>query len=288
MRCAGELCCIVVHHRNFPDVLDTVTDLLHQGIASTDILVVDNSGDRDLVLKLRSALPEGVQLEIVPNRGYGHAANAGLDAISRRSKLPSSVLISTHETRIREGSIAELAGHLEADEGLAAVGPLLVQREEPFAIWSAGGKLSPLLRRPVHVLSVPSTPSPRDWLDGAFVLYRYAPLASRRFDELYEMYFEETDLHLKLSADGWRIAVVPTVVVAQSTNGTPPRYLGRNAFLFSHRHSGDLRLAPYLARESLRLWVRGDARSTRLDAQREFWKGVLDGWRATKKSGYAR
>ena len=68
------LAAVVIHHRRFPEVLDTVCSVVEAGVPVESVLVVDNSEDDDTARGLRAAAV-GWRVHTMPNRGYGAAAN---------------------------------------------------------------------------------------------------------------------------------------------------------------------------------------------------------------------
>ncbi|WP_322409922.1 glycosyltransferase family 2 protein [Microbacterium invictum] len=268
---------IVVHHKNFPQVTLTVDDLLSTGIPANNVVVVDNSEDEGTEDKLRHYLHPQIKLLTAPNYGYGMAANAGLDEIFGRDAPVESILISSHETRFPPKTLGVLVAQLDRDSSIGAAGPVLFMKDEPDQLWSAGGSLSKYLKRPVHRMQIPSDPVSATWLDGAFVLYRAEAIRSARFDPVYRMYYEETDLHLRLGAAGWRVSVVPQAIVYQATAGAPPFYVGRNGYLFGKRYTTIVQRWAALGREALRFAVRGHGRTSRRAAVRAYVQGMIDG-----------
>jgi GT2 family glycosyltransferase len=266
-----QLATVVVHHRRYPGVLETIRALIEQGCDPRAFVVVDNSEDPEVLAQLRDGLPANVTLIDTPNRGYGPAVNVALDALDRldAARDRAFVLVSTHEALPRPGAVARLVEALERDAGLAVAGPALVM-ETPhgLATWSLGGRLTPRLNEPRHrgegtaPAAIESEPT-RDceWLDGAFCLYRRAALPPAPFSPDFFMYFEETELHARLRAAGHRLACVPAAVVEQSSGGAPPFLLARNLQLFQRRHGTRLHrlvtVPAVIARKAIRRRVRG-------------------------------
>ena len=233
---------IVVHHRGYDTVGGTVRSLLDEGIPPARLLVVDNSPDVDAPSRLDAALGVDVRVLRVPNRGYGAAANAGVEEIRRCCPEADAILISTHECRVEPGAVTALSAVLDGDGRVGLVGPILVTGEWDV-VWSAGGVLTPVLGIPRHTghrlarSELPDTTARQcDWLDGAFVLYRAAALSHERFDENFFMYMEEVDLHLRLADRGWHVVCEPAAVVWQTSGGIPPYSLARNMQMLSARH----------------------------------------------------
>lgn len=234
----SDVACIVVHHRSPDTVIQTVSALESSGIAPTGILVVDNSGDDEVVRRLEERGTTAIQ---TANRGYAAAAHVGLEELRRSGRLRPFTLIATHEVLPEAGAVRELRDVIASDESIAVAGPTLLHGA-PARTWSKGGRLSPVLRLPSHHRddSGAGRSVDRDWLDGAFTLYRTTDLETHRLDEVYFLYFEETDLHTRLRRAGKRVVWVPGAAVQQESSGTPPRLIGRNLFLFHHKLFTDM------------------------------------------------
>jgi GT2 family glycosyltransferase len=241
---------VVVHYRNYELIGPTLLSLIDQGLPASNIVVVDTSEEPAKREALRALVPSGAHVMFVANRGYGSGVNAGLDYWSEVSALdPTFMLVATHEVLPQANAIRELRLALVQDKGIAAAGPtLLCGVGESTFVWSRGGRLSPRLGLPQHhghrdalVDVTDAEPEDRQWLDGAFVLYRTEALASNRFNEDFFMYMEETDLHLRLQREGYRLSWVPTATVWQSSNGVPPFYFARNLrMLYEQSHRSAL------------------------------------------------
>jgi GT2 family glycosyltransferase len=279
---------VVVHHRSQDTVLKTIESLLAEGIAATQLLVVDNS---EMPIKheedLRASLPCGVQLLTMPNRGFAGAVNAGIAAISDRTDDVQYVLVATHEVIVKDGAIVTLIQALSENGQRMAAGPtLLVADRLAYRVWSCGGYLSPVLRIPRHrgYLQSPSAiktaeVTEREWLDGALVLYRWSEIATHQMDESYFLYLEEVDYHLAIRARGGQVVWVPLARTYQASNGMPLFYLARNLQIF-HRRWGraGLRRIP-TAYICLKGVVRGVCQGTFRRSLREVLSGYFAGRR---------
>lgn len=241
---------IVVHHKSYQTVAATVRAIRQCGLTQADLLVVDNSDDPERRSELEASLG-GVEVLYMENRGYGAAVNLGLRHLQETRGPIDFLLVATHEVRPEATALRPLVDALVSDPGAGAAGPtLLIDTESGARIWSCGGSRSRLLHAHSHV--IPDSPiedirrkEPADrlWLDGSFVLYRTAALPDPPFDERYFLYMEETDLHYRLRAAGWRCVWIPSAVVTQDTNLTPPYYFARNSKLFFRRNEDPVRAA---------------------------------------------
>ena len=241
---------VVVHHRSYGTVAESVQRLLAEGINAESLIVVDNSEQPDRRYHLEASLPPNVAVLFVANKGYGAAVNTGLDHFAEISRTaPDFFLVATHETNPRPGAVGELLTAM-ADPTVAVAGPTLISGKESEFVWSAGGYMAAATRVPSHyhhraslqVLNGAAAPEERDWLDGAFLLYRWKDIIEHRVDESFFLYMEETDLHLRLGKAGRRVVWVPHARVWQDSNGIPPYFLARNLRLLFKRHESVLHL----------------------------------------------
>lgn len=223
---------------------ETVRLLVDEGIAANSILVVDTSEEPAGGEALVASLPDGVDVLFIRNGGYGAAVNAGLDFLrSQKIDGPDYVLVSTHEARPSPGAVIELLHALEENPQAAASGPQLVTGADGDIVWSKGGSVSRRFHLPRHIdyLGGVGDSDARDvlerqWMDGAFIVYRRQHLESYRFDERFFLYMEETDLHYRFRADGLSVLFVESATVWQSSDGVPPYYFARNLRLLFQKH----------------------------------------------------
>lgn len=232
-----ELSCIVVHFQSTATLSATLAALQAARVRNASTVVVDNSMSDHASESARAiADSAGCLFLRVDNRGYAAAANSGLHFLASQGLRTELVLLSTHESLPEPDAVEKLMVAFQTDPAIAVAGPQLFNSGTVGSeIWSSGGRLSSVLKRPRHhtaKLDVQGAPVDRAWLDGAFTLYETAVLEQQRLDEAYFLYFEETDLHVRLARLGRRVVVVPGAHASQSSNGIPPRLLGRNLFLF--------------------------------------------------------
>jgi GT2 family glycosyltransferase len=277
--------CIVIHHKNFPDVVATMTMIIESGVPAENLVLVDNSEDEELASKLRAALAAKAHFLGVPNLGYGAALNAGVAFLSAFGVDVDFVLVATHEVIPEQSAIPYLREAMLRNPRLAVAGPTVIDGNAPDRYWSLGGTLSRILRLPAHVgagVSVSNATTSLDeqeraWLDGSFCLYRAEMLKQFPAREDFFLYFEETELHSRIHAAGGRISWVPRAVVSQSSGGIPPYLLGRNLQLFQRAHGtriGAMFAVPHLlAKELVKAVVRRQGLSR--------FRGILRGWLST-------
>ncbi|WP_104083789.1 glycosyltransferase [Cryobacterium sp. Y11] len=228
-----DVACIVVHHNSPATLVGTLEALCASGVPRAQILVVDNSSETPSTASL---VAEGFSVLYTSNRGYAAAVNDGLAHLNAKDFARPFTLISTHESLAAPDAVRALRDELLADPSIAVAGPTLLNADLDMQIWSVGGRLTPLLKLPRHHVNAGARMQEpvvdREWLDGAFTMYRTADLEAFRLDEVYFLYFEETDLHTRLRRAGRRVVWVPRARVSQRSSGIPSRLLGRNLLVF--------------------------------------------------------
>lgn len=253
----SNVAAVVVHHRSYETVAEAINALIRQGVRPESLVLIDNSEELDRRDELRSSVPSDVVIRYVENRGYGAAVNAAIDFfMEREQEKPDFFLVATHETRPEEGAVSALVKALQADLDAAVAGPTLVSGERPQYVWSAGGYLAPITHIPSHylhrapltALGGTNTPESREWLDGAFLVYRWNDIEKSRISEEFFLYMEETDLHMRFRKAGRKVLWVPRSRVWQDSGGIPTYYFARNLRLLFRKHEGFLRrlaVVPY-------------------------------------------
>ena len=194
------------------------------------IWLVDNSVDPAQTQQLQAgiaAMP-GVKLVTSPeNLGFGRACNLAF------AKSDSAYfLLLNPDARIAHEAIAALASALEQDAALAAVSPLMFWNDEKsfviphdiaqspwasvcaaaalhyrrLAFWWAGNHLARMRQQYTS-----QAPFDVEFLTGAVLLVRRSAIApnSTLFDPDFFMFYEDSDLSMRLRRQGYRLALVP-------------------------------------------------------------------------------
>lgn len=284
---------IVVHHNSPNTLAPTLRALAESGLPSQAILVVDNSTN-DVHATTSEAIAGTEFLFLhAENRGYAAAVNDGLAYLSDRGLSRTFTIVATHESVAETDAVSLLRAALVNDPEIAVTGPTLINADsEDGKIWSTGGTLSRLLKLPTHdrntLSSAPGRIVDRDWLDGAFTMYRTALLEQFPLDEGYFLYFEETDLHTRLRGAGYRIVWVPQARVFQRSSGIPPLLMGRNLFLFHTRHFSPTRGRLAVGYQTFRALIRAALTSRgQWSASRDILSGWAQGERIAQTTDFA-
>jgi GT2 family glycosyltransferase len=163
------------------------------------------------------------------------------------AKGASRVLLLTQDVRLRDGAVGALMAAGDRHPEYGVLGPVLWLRDA-MSVFSYGGRRG---RRGGWVEHIRDAAPPSDdgiahcdWVDGAALLIRRDALEHvGLLDERLFIYFEETDLCLRITRAGWRVGVVLDAV-AEQESGQPARpgfhayLMARNGFEYARRSSG--------------------------------------------------
>ena len=197
------------------------------------VVVVDNSEDKNESERLRSNLPSGVELLVSPeNMGFGRACNLAFE------RFPGElILLLNPDARLFPGCLARLQKTLLSNKRVAAVGPRIFWDEgskfclppsyppnlfifQPvLATWGPQAKINRLIsalwRR--HSIKVwrSKRPVKVNNLSGGHVLLKREAVrkVGGLFDPRFFLYFEDTDLFVRLRKAGYNLIIDPRAEV---------------------------------------------------------------------------
>jgi GT2 family glycosyltransferase len=223
---------VIVTFRSADTVAAAVEPLT--GRDDVRLLVVDNASDDGTVDVLRALPVETIALDA--NGGFAHGCNVGAAAGSN-----PYVLFLNPDARLELHALEELASALDADEGIAAVAPKIV---EPDGSLDFSLRRFPRLRSGLaqalflhrifptaswvdEVIRDPAAyerPHAVDWVSGACVLVRRTVLEEiGGLDERFFHYSEDVDLCKRVWEHGYEVRYVPAAVAEHAGGGSAPR-----------------------------------------------------------------
>ena len=222
-----SVCAVLVNHHGAEEIAAAAAHVL-QDDARTEVIVVDNSDDAREWERLEQCLPAPVRRVRAPaNLGFGQGCNLALS-----HTRAERVMLVNPDVRVLPGCTAALAKALQDDPQLAAVAPRqflddgLQWRLPPATLptalhqWATERALRDArserrIQRAVHAESL------RCWtatqvlrqraLSGGILMIRRGalPPGTPLFDPRFFMYYEDSDLCLRLRRSGRALALVP-------------------------------------------------------------------------------
>ena len=268
MHAPRKVVAIVVSWNGGEEAAAAVASLVDQRVRDgleLKVVLADNDSDDDTVALVRQRSPEARILELGHNLGYGAAANRAM------AEFPAEfALVCNQDAVYQPGFVDALVGALLEDDSLGATtaqvrlaGEFVRADDEDGgdaeriftghdgARWRrvrAGEHGVELLNSTGNQLTTSGNGRDRGWLapvgsefpravfgfhGGACALRVAAVEPLGGFDESYFMYYEDTDLAMRLRRAGWAIEYVPEAISvhahATSSGTTSPRFVEWNA-----------------------------------------------------------
>jgi GT2 family glycosyltransferase len=288
------VCAVVLAWNRVNDTVACIASLLRSTYARLHVLLCDNGSTDGTAGAVRSTFSQVEVLELRQNLGFAAGANVGI-----RHALAAGfeqVLLVNNDTIVDEAMLERMMAFAAPDVGLLA--PLVFYAGQPDVIWSAGGLRSPWTLEQTNDVRGRRREEgwgavlERDFVPGcAMLLSKIALEAVGLFDERFFMYYEDSDLCLRLRRSGFRLLLVPDArmwheVAASSGGSDSPveRYaMARSSVIFFRKYVhgwqwgivGPYRLASAV-KTTMRLLIRGKP-----TAARAYWRGLTDGFTYT-------
>lgn len=189
------------------------------------IIVIDNNSGDGTVEALRAAFPQVEYVQNEKDLGYAGSNNRAM----REFVTQPYVWLLSSDTETGARSLEQLYQYMESRPEVAAVGPQLVYPNG--SLQSVGGffptpsnvffyllpvtkLLPPVIRRKLKQIglfpqAIPANGLELDYVTGAAIFLRKKALdAVGLMSEDFYMYFEDTDLCLRLRRAGWKCVVI--------------------------------------------------------------------------------
>lgn len=229
---------VVLLYRSWPGVCETIDALLRQSHPPASVLVVDNGSEESELSELEATYPGIELIRAGSNRGYSAGMNLGIARMQQSGF--GQILLLTHDCILDPQCLNRLGSRMDDNPRLGAVGPLLRRRDDPGAVWSAGGGIRTGNGHPHHLGSGEPVeqwhyrpPHPVEWLDGACLLLNAEAVSQAGLlDERFFLYFEDAEYACRLKRAGWEVECVPAAVAAQEPSELPEYLTVRNRLGF--------------------------------------------------------
>ena len=186
-----------------------------------EVVVVDNGSTDRTSDFLREHWPQVRVVSFPENRGFGKAANAGVEAASSRT-----VVLLNNDTVCTPSFLERLVAALDPPQGVVMAAPVLVRLGDEERIDTAGIVVDRTLHgfnhlygEPVEVLQGGAS-DPLAPCGGAAAFDRSAFLDVGGFDPAFFAYLEDVDLGIRCVARGWKCRLAPTAVAIHAHSGT--------------------------------------------------------------------
>ena len=245
-RPAADIFAVVLNYRTPEQTCIAVGSLQTSRTPPAAIEVVDNGSGDDSVAALRRSL-RGVRImALTGNAGFPAGCNAGIRSALERGA--EHVLLVNSDVVLAPDAIDRLLAIMNADPAVGIAGPVVVSREEPDRIASAGIAFSAETGRMRHrkvgarvdSLVLDSSHSV-DAVSGCVMLIRRQVFERAGFfDEAYFFSFEDVEFCLRARRVGFRTVCTPDAIAYHEGGRTIGRKSARRVYFATRNH---LRLA---------------------------------------------
>jgi GT2 family glycosyltransferase len=237
---------VIISYQRSYTVLSCLGRLLALSDAPERIWLVDNAPDDGTASLVHEQFPTVEVLNAGGNLGFAAGNNLGMQkALDDGYEF---ILLLNDDAELLPGSLARLHQAMLADENIGAIGPV-VYYGDGVSIWSAGGSINRCTGLVGHVPCPPSKGGiyEADYVTACAVLYRGEALhRAGLFDERFFMYYEDSDLGVRLADAGYHNVIdskasalhhVPSDLSLRMKSPSFLYYLNRNRILFMRKHN---------------------------------------------------
>lgn len=209
-----RLASVILNYRTPDQTALAVSSLRSSRTPPTEILVVDNHSSDGSVGMLRNAFGDVRVIESTDNLGFSGGCNLGIrDALDRG---PRFILLMNSDCVLAPDAIDQLIAAMEDNPSLGVAAPVLLSREEPDRVASAGISFSTRTGRMRHhaagrrFATLGSAPvRVVDAVSGCVMLIRREVFdKAGLLDEPYFFSFEDIDFCLRARDAGFHTACV--------------------------------------------------------------------------------
>jgi GT2 family glycosyltransferase len=232
---------ILLNWNGWDDTLSCLRSLRRDKTVST-VWLVDNSSTLDRSKECLKILPKLRMLKLENNYGWAGGYNRALRCAAKNGYRMAFLL--NNDTKVRAGFLTAAHNEMENDDGLAAVGSIILYANSHWVKYD-GNYYNRGRKR--YIPTQNSHPHLIGQVNGAGMLLRLDALKTGGwFDERFFCYWEETAWCWRMAALGWRMKIVPASVIyhtgeASDINANAQYYRCRNQFLLLTEHPDKVR-----------------------------------------------
>lgn len=235
---------VVIVTWNSSTLIPQLAETLNELEPICDVVISDNSSTDRTCEVLKEVLPRVTVLNNRENGGFGYGNNRGFEVC----RTPYILLLNT-DARISASAVLGLLEVLERNGSAAAVQPLIRLWEWPLITLSAGTAMTEYARGydydfmhfkpapPGDIVEIPA-------VTAAVSLFRREALQEAGgFDERIFMYYEDTDLCLRLRERGYKFLISQSIEAEHimgfsSTRGIADKWELESAAYLARKYLG--------------------------------------------------
>jgi len=203
---------VILNFNGKADTLECLDSLFRSNNILLDIIVVDNGSADDSVNTIKAAYPAITIIENIVNRGFGAGCNQGIKKALERDN--EYIALLNNDAIIAPEALYIMASYCASDPRIGAIGPLIYYRDDKTRVWSGGAWVdwvrgSGIIKRDKRYKK--DEPYDVDTLSGCCLMIPRAVISECGFlEEKLFLYWEDTDLCLRIGRSGRRIVCAPS------------------------------------------------------------------------------
>jgi len=211
--------CVILNWNGWRDTNACLNALQDCTYRRLHVLVVDNGSTDNSPMKIREAHPSVQLIETKENLGFAGGNNIGIrQAIHRGADY---IWLLNNDTEPRPDALCKLVEKARTSERIGAVSSVCFYATKPNAIQVWGGTRVNLWIGYTKNSIIPRADEWFDALYGASLLLNAQALENVGIlDEGFFLYWEETEMCLRLRKYGWKLAAARDSHVLHKVNGS--------------------------------------------------------------------
>ena len=257
--CGSRTAAIVLNYRT-PDQTWLAVRSIQSSTVDLRVWVIDNGSADESAQRLADSLPGVNLLDTGRNLGFAGGCNVGIRAALAVGV--EFVLLVNSDAVLAPDAVEKLLATADAHPDAGIFAPVILSREEPDRIASAGIRFSLITGRMRHLaagrtLSALPLASPQavDAVSGCVMLVRRQAFeAAGLFDEAFFFSFEDIELCLRVRRAGFQILSVPEAAAYHEGGKSIGRTSPMRVYFAARNH---LRLARMAGGKHPAPWLRG-------------------------------
>jgi len=210
---------VILNWNGWADTVACLRALEESDYANLVVIVVDNGSTNNSVVEISKVYPGLVILESVTNLGFAGGNNIGIRYALQHGA--DFIWLLNNDTEPASDALAALVEKAVSDRKIGAVASVCYYAAAPDQVEAWGGAHVNLW---IGYGRNSREPRPDDWfhsLNGTSLLIKREAIEhSGLLDEVFFLYWEDTEFCLRLRKNGWKIAAAPKSRILHKVNAS--------------------------------------------------------------------
>ncbi len=235
---------IVLTWNEYNDTVECLESLGKINYSNYKIILVDNGSRDGSIQKLRERFGKDEKVRIIANeKNLGFAGGNNVGIKYAMNKGADAVLLINNDTIVDPNFLTELVKAEKENKQAGILGSKIYYEGDPKRIWSAGGKVSKLLTKGVHIgydeidNGQYDETKKRDYLTGCCLLIKKEVI--KKIGVLaddYFLYYEDTDYCLRARKAGYDCLYIPASKIWHKVSRSSKP--GSSSYIYYHTRNG--------------------------------------------------